>query len=1483
MLNVEADGRTSNNWSTYKVQLENALAAKEVKGISLDEVLLNVDDGAQPINPGADVAVWVAMEAGRTADQYATALASFKAWAKANKVAHGYVMGTLPVMLYQHCAQRLVTHELWAYLNDLFGANTLSSTAALCGRMMMLRLENFGGVSAYLTALTKVQLELEQAGANLPEFLLAGLILIGIGDRFPTTKELLLQLPLAEQTKAVFGGRLLEAEKNAQLSADLALLSVNTSIKPSANANATTTFSNKQSGGCGYIRKFQGRWNSQTPGTKCIRGTHRRNQCYAFLDDQFMESNPGKGPEDLPDRRQNRGKAQQARPGAQANAVETSGMHSACIIETGAGSLIESGFFLDYTCASSEEQVDQERTPSEAQVTVVLDSGATTSCFKDGSAYKSLPQPITVRGATASMSSVVKGTTRIPCPALPAGELRGLHSSDFRHNLASVSDMQRQGVETVFPAFAKHAECRDPATGQTLLTFRQGPCGLYEAELSSETAAVAGPSCDCGRSDLLHPTVLLHHRLGHLGEASLQLLIKHQSITGLPQTYKPPQQPLHSSCLPCIQGKSQAKPHPLIRSRAEARLDKVHMDLAGPLPSNAMKGERYWLTIVDDCSRFGFTILLHTKAQAKQRIIEWIAAMERESGLKLKHLHSDRGGEFLNNVLKAHFAAHGIKHTYSNPGSPEQNGVAEARNKTVSRIARTLLLQSGAPQALWGYAITHATTLNNLVPHGLLGGSTPYEVFRGIKPSMRRLKVWGSTGHVLLNAAERRSSGGKLGPVTKACVHVGLNPNGPGWILLDPATNREIPSSDVVFQEDTPFYTRDAQRDLARAVDWLDFAPDAPSVSDQPPAPASALAPSPPVPVAAPPNADIPRPTTPPQDAVVDHQEASDPLVTGGEQAAARRVSFADLPEPSSLEPRRSLRQQGIRPPAPDGIVWQDPPPSASTVTAVVSPSPLPQEVWALLQDIVKGESGDKRQEIPTPNTWKEALEGEHAAEWLEAMTKEISGLQETGTFEQVPRPSHQNVVKCKWVFRVKRRPDGTPYFKARLVAKGFSQREGIDYHATWAPTAKQSTARMLFHLAASKGYLIHAMDVDQAFLHGHLNEVIFMEAAPGVTSSSAPGMVWRLKRPLYGLKQSPREWHAKLKEVLTELGYEPVHGDPSLFLGKGPDGAWILVYVDDLLLVSNSADQLAQLKKSLSSHFPMKDLGEVESYLGMEVSRDWEKGEIYLSQQKYINTLLARFDQEGITPAATPLAVNHNLQLPSEGEAAKPEDDQYAELLGGIMYLMVCTRPDIAHAVSVLSRYVAPGRHGPTHWKAALRLLAYLKGTSHYRLALGGAHISLFGHSDSSWADDPLERKSSQGHCFSLGSGVISWKANRSATVALSSCEAELYAGAAAAQEALWLSSLLELLGIPQQPPPMLWCDNKSTVALTQDPIFSARSKHIEARYFFIRELINNGRLRVAHISGKANVADIFTKPLSQEDHHRLLHTLGLRASPLP
>ncbi|CAI7742687.1 unnamed protein product [Closterium sp. NIES-53] len=311
------------------------------------------------------------------------------------------------------------------------------------------------------------------------------------------------------------------------------------------------------------------------------------------------------------------------------------------------------------------------------------------------------------------------------------------------------------------------------------------------------------------------------------------------------------------------------------------------------------------------------------------------------------------------------------------------------------------------------------------------------------------------------------------------------------------------------------------------------------------------------------------------------------------------------------------------------------------------------------------------------------------------------------------------------WIFRVKRPPGSPPAFKARYVARGFSQRLGVDFFQTVSPTPKMTTLWVLLHVAAQRDYELHSLDFSTAFLQGSLHEEIWLCRPPGFTGSFPPGTQWSLWRLVYGLRQAPREWHDTLRTTLASLGFAPSTADPSLFLRTDTTlpPFYVLVYVDDLVFAT--ADTEAQ---------------------------------------------------------STPLPTGHSLSAPPSDECIEPSGP-YPELVGCLMYLMTCTRPDLAHPLSLLARYVALGRHRKVHWDAAKRVLRYLCSTSGMGLVLGGrARVDLTGHADAFWVDDLATQRSSQGYTFSLGSESVSWRSTCSSSVLSSSCEAEIYAGAMAA-----------------------------------------------------------------------------------------------------
>ncbi|CAI7846245.1 unnamed protein product [Closterium sp. NIES-54] len=388
----------------------------------------------------------------------------------------------------------------------------------------------------------------------------------------------------------------------------------------------------------------------------------------------------------------------------------------------------------------------------------------------------------------------------------------------------------------------------------------------------------------------------------------------------------------------------------------------------------------------------------------------------------------------------------------------------------------------------------------------------------------------------------------------------------------------------------------------------------------------------------------------------------------------------------------------------------------------------------------------------------------------------------------------------------------------------------------------------------------IDSMDVSNAFLQGDLHERIFLCRPPGFHAAFPDDTVWQLRRAVYGLKQAPREWHAKLSATLQSLGFSASHSDASLFIRSSPRRVLISVYVDDMILLADSKTAMDQVKRSLQERLKCKDLGPLQNYLGMTITRDRPARTITLSQSHYIGQVLEKFEMAQAKPVSTPLPFGHQLAPPTSPSASSRP---YAELVGSLIYAMMCTRPDLAYPIS--------------------RVLRYLWGTKDHALALGGSSPPLLsGFSDSSWADSQPNRRSSQGYGFTLGSGLINWRSSRSSVVALSSYEAELYAGTMAAQESRWLCFLLAELGAPQRCP-TLWCDNASTIHLTQDPVFHGRSKHIELRYFFIRDLVQQGLIAVRKIAAEANLADIFTKALLRPAHSTLLRLIGLAPPGVP
>jgi hypothetical protein len=517
---------------------------------------------------------------------------------------------------------------------------------------------------------------------------------------------------------------------------------------------------------------------------------------------------------------------------------------------------------------------------------------------------------------------------------------------------------------------------------------------------------------------------------------------------------------------------------------------------------------------------------------------------------------------------------------------------------------------------------------------------------------------------------------------------------------------------------------------------------------------------------------------------------------------------------------------------------------------------------------------------VKGPNTYKQAMQSPEASEWLKAMKEEMGSLQKHGTWVLVQKPKDCNVVGCRWVLGIKRHADGSnERYKARLCAQGFTQEYGVDFEETYSPVAHFNSIRLFIAIAVWMKMEVEQMDVNTAFLNGDLEEEIYMKQPPGFEVKGKESFVCKLQKSLYGLKQSPRQWNRVMDKFLNQNGFKNCAADTCIYIKKdGKDVTMISLYVDDLLIGSTSSKMMQDTKQLLNKRFEMKDLERLKFCLGIEFV--WDKnGSCHLRQRQYILDILKRFNMEDCKPVATPMQAG--VKLTKDMCAKSAEDIQemknvpYRSAVGSLIYLVTGTRPDIAVAVSEVSRFLE--NPGQQHWKAVKRILRYLKFTLDMSLRCNPNSMELTGFSDADWAGDLDSRRSTTGYLFKFGDFPVCWKSKRQPTVALSTAEAEYMSLASAGQTAIWFRQLLADLGFRQDKATVIFEDNQGCIAMAKNPVSHERTKHIDIKYHFIRELVSNETIKIEYLSTEDMEADILTKSLSRDRHHMLCTRLGL------
>ena len=955
-------------------------------------------------------------------------------------------------------------------------------------------------------------------------------------------------------------------------------------------------------------------------------------------------------------------------------------------------------------------------------------------------------------------------------------------------------------------------------------------------------------------------------------------------------------------CETCIRAKSHRVSFPSSLNKSTKPFDLVHSDVWGPSPVNSSVGNRWFVLFIDNCTRMTWLYVLKTKGEVSHVFKSFFNMVQNQFNRNIKILRSDNGGEFVNYTLREFFHSKGIIHETSCVGTPQQNGVAERKNRHILETARSMLLEYEVPQVYWDHAVASAVYLINRMPSNVLNFQTPLQVLSSHVPISSVLnlppKIFGCVAFVHIQKHQRS----KLEPCAERCVFVGYGQNQKGYKCLNPISQKLFVTMDVTFIETESFFRKDTihsqGENLVENENWHQLGPygniSTGSIVVNPNQTAD-------------PNSD--------QNQIIvvtnPNPATADPNLDAGTDPNPATAG----PNTPAVSPSRAESERDIN-------LWIELSMDPENEQRQLIQSPLPQlgqspenEVQVLISENFNSNTGyrlpDRHNRGKPPKRFRpdEDGEGNYAIgkfvttehlpsplkefdttlasvriperleeamsnpKWLEAMRAEMEALEKNHTWQLVSLPKGRKTVGCKWVFTVKYGPTGlVDRYKARLVAKGFTQTYGIDFQETFSPVAKLNTIRILLSLAANLDWPLHQFDVKNAFLHGDLEEEIYMEIPPGYSHSGSQQLVCKLEKALYGLKQSPRAWFGRFCSAMNKYGYTQSDSDHTLFYRKRHEKiAVLIIYVDDMIITGDDQDEIDRLEKRLSEEFEMKDLGGLKYFLGIEVVRTKEG--ISLSQRKYVLDLLTETGMLDCKPVDTPVVQNLKLgEFPTQVPANK---ERYQRLVGKLIYLSH-TRPDIAYAVSLVSQFM----HTPSeqHMEAVFRILRYLKGAPGRGIYFKrNGHLRVEGYTDSDWAGDITDRKSTSGYFTFVGGNLVTWRSKKQKVVALSSAEAEFMGITKGLQELIWLKKIMSELGFDPSEGMKLFCDNKAAIAISHNPVQHDRTKHIEVSRHFIRQNLEENVISLPFVRTGDQLADILTKGVSSAIFHGSLGKLGM------
>jgi hypothetical protein len=764
-------------------------------------------------------------------------------------------------------------------------------------------------------------------------------------------------------------------------------------------------------------------------------------------------------------------------------------------------------------------------------------------------------------------------------------------------------------------------------------------------------------------------------------------------------------------------------------------------------------------------------------------------------------------------------------------------------------MTRAMLKQANLGTEFWGKAMLTAAYLKNQILHTAnADGKTPFERMFGRKPDLGNIRAFGSK--VFYHNSNPKI--GKMDDRGLEGIFVGYGSHTTGYVIWDPKLRKFVLSRSVKFLEKVastqlePVVQKNGE---AIVIDDIDPSPAVIVENNQVVAHGDGADDLPDL-VEHEPARDQPVEPAVIQPPAVEQEPAVDELPV--EVQSPRRIDRAAVSDQNIRHDRRERRLPGNWWEAAPRQV-PEPPEDANLAVNYAFLAHTVEDLVCI------AESGSHE-----PVTYEEASQ---QAVWNKAMEEEYNALIKNGTWELVSLPEGRRPIGSKWVYKAKENEKGKVVrYKARLVARGFTQKEGLDFKETYSPVTKLTTIRTMLAVAAVKDYIVEQADISNAYLNAEVEEELYMEQPKGFVQCGPNGevLVCRLRRSLYGLKQAGRNWNKKIDAWLKEHGFDQSTVDPCLYVlrtnSKSGDYLALAVYVDDLISLTSSRVLRKRVIEEMAESFKLVDAGLAKWLLGTLIRQ--QDGTVTVSQQKYVETLLDRFGMKDCRPVSTPVLNSAEMSDAGRDVGIEPcNKAEYMSAVGGLIYLSVVSRPDIALAVSRVGQHMA----NPTQadMVAVKRIFRYLRGTSHYSLVYAReGNTDLVGYSDSDWAGDLATRKSTSGYTFLLGGAAVSWSSKKQQTVALSSTEAEYIALTSAIQEAVYLKSLLADLQLVQDAESVLInVDNQGAIKISKNNITSNRTKHIDIKYHYCREKVQDGTVRLEYIPSEHMVADILTK----------------------